>query len=355
MFLFMAGILFSAIAFPQFRIEGEAGLKKGEVLLISEGDTLARSVVKQGKFLLRGNVGQPVVGQLVIDGKKYDTPLFLENASFRVQLKNDRLTVNGTGELQQKEGEYQTSLQETDKLIVKYKQDLKDAYQQENLGSVMILRAELLGLDSVRDSLQEQFILRNPTSLVSLYHLYKSARRLNYDQLKTRYEALDESLKQTEWGKVIASRYDNWDHVAVGGIAPDFTLKTPEGKTVSLHGVKAKVKILDFWASWCGPCRAANPDLVRLYLKYKDAGLEIVSVSLDHKIDSWKGAIAKDGLSWLHLSSLKGWECPVVSLYHIGSVPSVFVLDDHNRIVATKVHGQQLEEVVSQLLGKTSD
>jgi thiol-disulfide isomerase/thioredoxin len=129
-------------------------------------------------------------------------------------------------------------------------------------------------------------------------------------------------------------------------------MKTPEGKSLSLYDVKAKVKIVDFWASWCGPCRAENPNVKRIYEQYHSKGLEIVSVSLDVKQDAWVGAIKKDQLPWIHISDLKGWNSLATDVYEIHAIPRLFVLDAENKIIAEGLRGEKLEECVREALNK---
>ena len=111
-----------------------------------------------------------------------------------------------------------------------------------------------------------------------------------------------------------------------------------------------KPVLLDFWASWCGPCRMENPNMVKLYAEFKDKGLSVISVSLDEKKDKWLEAIKKDGLTWLHLSDLKGWKGEIVKLYNIDGVPTIFVLDENNRIIAKNLRGEKLRAFVEERL-----
>ena len=114
--------------------------------------------------------------------------------------------------------------------------------------------------------------------------------------------------------------------------------------------VKGKIKIIDFWASWCGPCRLNNPALRKLYDEFHDKGLEIIGVSLDTDGESWKKAIEKDGLIWVNVSSLQGWECETIRLYSVSGVPSLFVLDEYNNIIATGLRGEQLKVFLQENL-----
>ena len=161
---------------------------------------------------------------------------------------------------------------------------------------------------------------------------------------------MTDKAKATGPGRLVAARIQALEGVGVNAVAPDFTLQTPEGEDVALYGVKGKLKIIDFWASWCGPCRMENPNMVKLYAEFKDKGLSVISVSLDEKKDKWVEAIKKDGLTWLHLSDLKGWQGDVIKKYNIDAVPTIFVLDENNRIIAKNLRGEKLKAFVSERL-----
>ncbi|TAH26625.1 MAG: TlpA family protein disulfide reductase [Cytophagales bacterium] len=138
--------------------------------------------------------------------------------------------------------------------------------------------------------------------------------------------------------------------IKVGDIAPDFTVKDTASNPISLYQTKGKIIILDFWASWCGPCRAANPELVKLYQQYKAQGLEIISISLDNNIELWKKAIIKDKLPWsAHGSDLIGWESMPAMLYSINEVPTSIVMDEEKRVLLRtydmKVVQKKLKEI----------
>ena len=139
--------------------------------------------------------------------------------------------------------------------------------------------------------------------------------------------------------------------IEIGSIAPDFTAPDPDGNSVTLSKVLGKITILDFWASWCRPCRVENPNFVKLYNKYHDKGLNIISVSLDreNQMKRWVNAIEKDNLNWYNVSNLKYWQDPVAQLYNISSIPATFILDEKGKIIATRLRGSALEEKINQL------
>ncbi len=137
-----------------------------------------------------------------------------------------------------------------------------------------------------------------------------------------------------------------------GAVAPGFKLPTPEGEEVSLEEYKGKVTLIDFWASWCGPCRKENPNVVKMYNKYKAKGFEIIGVSLDRKKDAWVKAIAKDGLTWQHVSDLKGWKNVVAQAYSVSSIPHTVLVDREGKIIARNLRGPMLEAKLEEIFSK---
>lgn len=138
---------------------------------------------------------------------------------------------------------------------------------------------------------------------------------------------------------------------AVGDEAPDIVLPDKDGKNVALSSLRGKVVLIDFWASWCGPCRMENPNLVNVYEKYKSKGFTVFSVSLDQSKDKWLAAIVKDRLTWeYHVSDLKGWKSAGAALYGVHSIPATFLIDKNGKIVEKNLRGEKLEQTISKLL-----
>ncbi len=143
----------------------------------------------------------------------------------------------------------------------------------------------------------------------------------------------------------------NGSRVRVGQPAPNFTQQNPDGQDISLSDLRGSYVMIDFWASWCRPCRMENPNVVRVYNKYHDKGFEIIGVSLDRSRDSWIGAIKQDGLTWKHVSDLQFWQNAVAQQYGVNAIPFTVLVDPKGVVIATELRGRALESKLAELLG----
>jgi thiol-disulfide isomerase/thioredoxin len=195
------------------------------------------------------------------------------------------------------------------------------------------------------------FVKTHPNSIVSLYAMASYMRNdPSVSELKETFNLLSADVRNTPQGKAYAQGLMNQEKTMIGNPAPDFEQKAPDGKLVKLSSFKGKYVFLDFWASWCVPCRAENPNVVKAYQKYKDANFVIVSVSLDESKDAWTQAIAKDGMPWIHTSDLKAFKNEAAVKYDIHSIPSNFLIDPNGKIIAKGLRGAKLEEKLAEVL-----
>ena len=199
----------------------------------------------------------------------------------------------------------------------------------------------------------DSFIRQHPSSLVSAYALYRDySYRLSPEEIRSNIDLLDSSLLNTPYVEVLEELIPTLEGVAVGNEAPNFVADDTEGNAVEFsdHIGKSKYLLLDFWASWCGPCRRENPNIVKAYEEYKDKGFDIFAISLDSSRDSWLAAIEKDGLVWTNVSDLLLWDSEPAKLYGVRAIPSNFLIDENGVIVAKNLKGEDLHNTLNDLL-----
>lgn len=190
------------------------------------------------------------------------------------------------------------------------------------------------------------------TSLVSLFAL----NFINIDQDFATYESLAQRFEKenpnSPHAKSLIGRVARKRGVMVGSAAPEISLSDTTGKVVALSSLRGKYVLIDFWASWCGPCRNENPNVVRMYNKFKDKGFAIYSVSLDQNHGNWTKAIRNDNLTWTHVSDLKYWQSAAAQQYGVQAIPATFLLDKDGKIIAKDLRGEALEQKLEEILNK---
>ncbi len=177
-------------------------------------------------------------------------------------------------------------------------------------------------LDQVQKKITADYVKAHPGSNVSVYEIYTNfSYNPDANQLDSLYKTLNAPMQSSYWGRIVKDLVTKAKLTAIGKEAPGFTSTDENGKPLSLASFRGKYVLVDFWASWCGPCRQENPSVVKAYHQFHAKGFNILGVSLDTKKDKWEEAIKKDGLNWSQVSDLKGWKADVVALYGVQGIP----------------------------------
>ncbi len=225
--------------------------------------------------------------------------------------------------------------------------------KQNKFRSASILNDSLRAYNRELTAATEAFLSSHDDIITAhTYQTHAAQNNVPLNRSKALYNKMGTKAKSSLSGRLMKERIDRMEKSVAGRPAPDFTLLDTENKPVTLSTVKGKIKILDFWASWCGPCRLNNPHLKGLYEKYHAKGLEVIAVSLDNKREPWINAIKKDGLPWIHVCSLSGTGCEVARTYNVTAIPAVFVINEKNEIIATNLRGEALENFLKEQFGE---
>ncbi len=212
------------------------------------------------------------------------------------------------------------------------------------------------------DALQLEQQNTNKAYLQSHANSYVSLQALSsaggpypeYNDMQPLYSKLSPAVQNTKAGKAYADRLNKWKLVALGAQAPEFAQADTNGNVVALKSFRGKYVLVDFWASWCGPCRQENPNVVKAYNQYKDRNFTVLGVSLDrpNDKDKWLKAIHNDKLTWTHVSDLKFWNNEAAQLYGVQAIPQNYLLDPNGKIIAKNIRGEELNSKLAELLSK---
>jgi thiol-disulfide isomerase/thioredoxin len=320
------------------------------------------AVVFNGAFVFKGEIKGTEMRALTIDGVRGQTSVFLEPGIIHVELYKDSIHKSKV------EGTYNNAVFNDYKNQYQEKIEAIDAVRSQFLNSnkdTEGLKALQKKGDSLRAQLKNfgyEFIKTNNDSDFSLFVLegLTSQKGFDVELASNAFKNIEASIKtKNESNQLITDRIrqkiesnPNRLKIKIGMQAPDFTAPDPQGKQITLSEIKGKVTIVDFWASWCKPCRIENPNLVKLYDKYHSKGLEIISVSLERGNQKafWIEAIKKDQLNWYNVSNLKFWQDPIAQAYSVNSIPATFILDENGTVVAERLRGAELEATIKNLL-----
>ena len=308
--------------------------------------------VENGTFKFSGEVKNPEVLYLN-SGEKSDYKVFVENSTIQISiLDSENLKVNGSKAQVDYEAYKEVAKPFNQKQKELYKEYLK-AHEDGNKEKIATINKLYDENTKAKNQAIISFIENNPKSAASPQIIREALfYSLKLSELDKVFSKLDASVKAFPVSQKIEKHIKTLKSVAIGQKAPDFSQYTPNGERVSLSSIKGKVILVDFWASWCGPCRRANPHVVELYNKYHEQGLEILGVSLDKDKEAWVKAIEKDQLPWTQISDLKGWGNAAAKLYGVNSIPHVMLLDSEGKIIAKQLHGEELENKIKETLNK---
>lgn len=365
--------IFPLLVFAQagsFSLTGKIGNlnapAKAYLAYFSEGaEKIDSALIKNGVFQIRNSIEDPAQAALILDHHGVGlTKLDKRNADFlSFYLEQGTMEVNSPdsvakakiigSKLNDENQQLKTSLlfieEKVRDLMAEAAAASPEQQQSADFGKKLEVRQR--AIQDEQNVILKKFILEHPESVVSLEAI-KSYAGPNPDPsaLEPLYAGLSEKLKNSDSGKGFYAALSKLKVNPIGSMAPDFTQNDPEGKPVKLSSLKGKYVLIDFWASWCAPCREENPNVVKVYHQYKDKNFTILGVSLDKEKDSWLKAIANDSLTWTHVSDLKGWGNEAAALYSVRAVPQNLLIDPTGKIIAKNLRGENLGLRMAELI-----
>ncbi len=357
-----------------FKIEGHApSAKEGTKVYIdyqsADKSIQDSAVVKNGRFLFTGNVDEPNYSRMVFDhdnqGKYWVANLgdrlffYLGNENYKINIKDSLYKAKITGAPLQ--AAFQSYLDEIGgdfmPLIDAARNTLANAQQKPG-----VTDADIKALvDSFENKFENrrlkeiEFAKNNPTSIFAIDALTDAANKHPLSELEPIFLSLTDEVRERRGGKALDTRILADKRIKIGNTAPTFAQADTSGNLVNLADYRGKYVLIDFWASWCKPCRAENPNLKKAYEKHKDK-LVVIGVSLDdtQTKDAWIAAIHKDDLPWIHVSDLKGWNNDVALMYGVRGVPQNYLIDGDGKILAFNLRDERLHTVLDEVFdGKT--
>ncbi len=324
---------------------GDADVK----LLRGDQQPFLESKAKAGVFSFAGSLPEPGL-YYVQFGSEKPAPVFLENTAVKVSgVKSDlkNLKVEGSAshkDFQLFEQTFTPLFGNLNTIVTQINnapENKKPALMNQYNGALRGIQSEVV-----------KFITPRKSSYVSLFVVSVTMQAAEgIGDVENRYALLSENLKNTTQGKEIASYISYAKIGSIGSDAMDFTQNDVNDKPITLSSFKGKYVLVDFWASWCRPCRAENPNVVKVFNRFKDKNFTVLGVSLDQQKEAWLQAISKDKLAWTHVSDLQQWNNAVAQLYRVQSIPQNFLIDPNGKIVAKDLHGEDLEKKLCEYLG----
>lgn len=354
-----------------YLIKGKVGNYNAPAIIylnhIQSGIKIKDSVLlKNGEFEFTGSVQDPIKATLEFynNGRQAVSktnpaeylPFYLEPGTIKITTMDSlKFAVFSNAKVNEANEKMKTALKPFDVKLAEYRKFAQSATPEQQ--KTEEFRAQMKKLyDELMDTqkaILSKFIKENPDSWMSLDAVNTlGGSQPKLDVVEPLFNSLTDNIKNTVTGKKYAALIETLKKVAIGAMAPDFTQNDPDGKPVKLSDFRGKYLLLDFWASWCGPCRGENPNVVKAYNQYKDKNFTILSVSLDNENgkEAWLKAIATDNMTWNHVSDLKYWYNAVAVQYGIHSIPDNFLIGPDGKILARGLRGDALAQKLSELL-----